>query len=80
MLTNQLKGYTEEEIRNLSQKGNLTAEERQLVDTLKSRDLIMNSLNTHYPFLLDNDGKAIALSEEKKLKPFKLKIMQMKHF
>ncbi|WP_107924848.1 peptidoglycan DD-metalloendopeptidase family protein [Lysinibacillus parviboronicapiens] len=65
MLTNQLKGYTEEEIRNLSQKGNLTAEERQLVDTLKSRDLIMNSLNTHYPFLLDNDGKAIALSEEK---------------
>lgn len=65
MLTNQLKGYTEEEIRNLSQKGNLTAEEQRLVDTLHARDLIMSSLNTLYPFLLDQDGKAIRLSEEK---------------
>ncbi|MET4561033.1 murein DD-endopeptidase MepM/ murein hydrolase activator NlpD [Lysinibacillus parviboronicapiens] len=65
MLTNQLKGHTEEEIRNLSQKGNLTAEEQRLVDTLQARDLIMSSLNTLYPFLFDQDGKAIKLSEEK---------------
>ncbi len=65
MLTNQLKGHTEEEIRNLSQKGNLTAEEQRLVDTLQARDLIMSSLNTLYPFLFDQDGKAIILSEEK---------------
>ncbi|MCK1987281.1 peptidoglycan DD-metalloendopeptidase family protein [Lysinibacillus fusiformis] len=65
MLTNQLKGYTEEEIRNLSQKSSLTAEEQRLVDVLNSRDLAMNSLNTLYPSLLDQDGKAISLSAEK---------------
>lgn len=65
MLTNQLKGYTEEEIRNLSQKGNLTAEEQRLIDKLNSKDLIMSSLNKLYPSLLDQDGKAITLSEEK---------------
>ncbi|MGD2196341.1 peptidoglycan DD-metalloendopeptidase family protein [Lysinibacillus fusiformis] len=65
MLTNQLKGYTEEEIRNLSQKSSLTSEEQRLVDVLNSRDLAMNSLNTLYPSLLDQDGKAISLSAEK---------------
>lgn len=64
-LTNQLNGYTEEEIRNLSQKGNLSAEEQSLIDKLNSKDLIMSSLNKLYPSLLDQDGKAIALSEEK---------------
>ncbi|MDD1502581.1 peptidoglycan DD-metalloendopeptidase family protein [Lysinibacillus sp. CNPSo 3705] len=64
-LTNQLKGYNEEEIRNLSQKGNLTAEEQRLIDLLNSKQLIMSSLNTIYPILLDKDGKAITLSEEK---------------
>ncbi|MGE7916528.1 peptidoglycan DD-metalloendopeptidase family protein [Lysinibacillus xylanilyticus] len=65
MLTNQLSGYTEEEIRNFSQKGSLTAEEQRLVDVLKSRDSVMNSLNSIYPSILDKDGKAITLSEEK---------------
>ncbi|MFJ8086910.1 peptidoglycan DD-metalloendopeptidase family protein [Lysinibacillus sp. NPDC095746] len=65
MLTNQLGGYTEEEIRNLNQKGSLTAEEQRLVDVLKSRDSVMNSLNSIYPSILDKDGKAITLSEEK---------------
>ncbi|WP_338653347.1 peptidoglycan DD-metalloendopeptidase family protein [Lysinibacillus sp. Y5S-8] len=65
MLTNRLNGFTEEEIRNLNQKSKLTAEEQYLVDTLNSRDLILNSLNTLYPLLLDQDGKAIKLSEEK---------------
>lgn len=64
-LTNQLNGYTEEEIRNLSQKGYLTAEEQRLVNTLLNRDQIMNNLNSLYPYLLDQDGKAITLSEEK---------------
>lgn len=64
-LTNQLNGYTEEEIRNLSQKVNLSAEEQSLIDKLNSKDLIMSSLNKLYPSLLDQDGKAIALSEEK---------------
>lgn len=64
-LTNHLKGYNEEEIRNLSQKGNLTAEEQRLIDLLNSKDLIMSSLNKIYPTLLDQDGKAITLSEEK---------------
>ncbi|WP_249663945.1 hypothetical protein, partial [Lysinibacillus sp. D4B1_S16] len=48
MLTNQLKGYTEEEIRNLSQKSSLTSEEQRLVDVLNSNDLAMNSLKTLY--------------------------------
>ncbi len=65
MLTNQLKEHTEEELRNLSQKSNLTAEEQQLVNTLNSRDMIMNSLNKLYPTLLDQDGKAIVLNQEK---------------
>lgn len=65
MLTNQLKGYTEEEIRNYSQKSDLTAEEQRLVDILNSRDLVMNSLNKIYPSLLDQDGQAISLSAEK---------------
>ena len=64
-LTNQLNGYTEEEIRNLNQKGNLSAEEQSLIDKLNSKDLIMSSLNKLYPSLLDQDGKAITLSEEK---------------
>lgn len=65
MLTNKLKGYTEEELRNLSQKGNLSAEEQRLVSVINSRNGVMNSLNTIYPSLLDNDGKAIKLNEEK---------------
>lgn len=65
MLTNHLRDYNEEEIRNLSQKSNLTAEEQHLVDTLNSRDLIMNNLNTLYPLLLAQDGQAIKLNEEK---------------
>ena len=65
MLTNQLKDHTEEEIRNLSQKSSLTAEEQRLVDVLNSRDLVMNNLNTLYPSLIDQDGKAISLSAEK---------------
>ncbi len=65
MLSNRLNGFTEEEIRNLNQKSKLTAEEQYLVDTLNSRDLILNSLNSLYPLLLDQDGKAIKLSEEK---------------
>ncbi|MGG2080538.1 peptidoglycan DD-metalloendopeptidase family protein [Lysinibacillus pakistanensis] len=65
MLTNQLKGYTEEEIRNLSQKGNLTAEEQRLVNIMHTRNGVINSLNSNYPTLLDNDGKAIKLNEEK---------------
>lgn len=65
MLTNRLNGFTEEEIRNLNQKSKLTAEEQYLVDTLNSRDLVLNNLNTLYPLLLDQDGKAIKLSEEK---------------
>lgn len=65
MLTNQLKDHTEEEIRNLSQKSSLTAEEQRLVDVLNSRDLVMNNLNTIYPSLIDQDGKAISLSAEK---------------
>lgn len=65
MLTNQLKGYTEEEIRNLSQKGNLTAEEQRLVNVMHTRNGVINSLNSNYPTLLDNDGKAIKLNEEK---------------
>ncbi|MGE7113080.1 peptidoglycan DD-metalloendopeptidase family protein [Lysinibacillus sp. NPDC047702] len=65
MLTNQLKGYTEEEIRNLSQKGNLTAEEQRLVNVMHTRNGVINSLNSNYPTLLDMDGKAIKLNEEK---------------
>lgn len=65
MLTNQLKGYTEEEIRNLSQKGNLTAEEQRLVNVMHTRNGVINSLNSNYPTLLDIDGKAIKLNEEK---------------
>ncbi|MFJ7696828.1 peptidoglycan DD-metalloendopeptidase family protein [Lysinibacillus fusiformis] len=64
-LTNQLKDHTEEEIRNFSQKSNLTAEEQRLVDVLNSRDLVMNNLNTLYPSLIDQDGKAISLSADK---------------
>lgn len=65
LLTNQLKDHTEEEIRNLSQKSSLTAEEQRLVDVLNSRDQVMNNLNTLYPSLIDQDGKAISLSAEK---------------
>ncbi|SCY65178.1 peptidoglycan DD-metalloendopeptidase family protein [Lysinibacillus fusiformis] len=65
LLTNQLKDHTEEEIRNLSQKSSLTAEEQRLVDVLNSRDLVMNNLNTLYPSLINQDGKAISLSAEK---------------
>lgn len=65
MLTNQLKGYNEEEIRNLSRKGSLTAEEQRLVDVLNSRDLVMINLNTLYPSLLDQEGKSITISTEK---------------
>ncbi|KGA83122.1 hypothetical protein KQ41_11535 [Lysinibacillus fusiformis] len=64
-LTNQLKDHTEEEIRNFSLKSNLTAEEQRLVDVLNSRDLVMNNLNTLYPSLIDQDGKAISLSADK---------------
>ncbi|MDM5232591.1 peptidoglycan DD-metalloendopeptidase family protein [Lysinibacillus pakistanensis] len=65
MLTNQLKDYSEEEIRNLSRKGNLTAEEQRLVNVMHTRNGVINSLNSNYPTLLDNDGKAIKLNEEK---------------
>ncbi|MFJ7731163.1 peptidoglycan DD-metalloendopeptidase family protein [Lysinibacillus sp. NPDC097231] len=65
MLTNKLQGYNEEEIRNLSQKGNLTAEEQRLVNILNSRDLVMKSLNKLYPSLLDQDGKLMSLDAEK---------------
>ncbi len=65
ILTNQLKGYSEEEIRNLSHKSSLTAEEQRLVDVLNSRDLAMINLNTLYPSLLDQEGKSITISTEK---------------
>lgn len=64
-LTNQLNKHTDEEIRSLSQKSNLTTEEQHLINTLNSKDLIMNELNTLYPTLLDKDGKAIVLNHEK---------------
>lgn len=65
MLTHQMGGYTEEEIRNLQNKKFLSGEEKVLLDILNKRDTVMQQLLAIYPNLLDADGKAIKLTEEK---------------
>jgi murein DD-endopeptidase MepM/ murein hydrolase activator NlpD len=65
MLSHQLAGYTEEELKNIQAKKSLSGAERILVDALDKRDTVMQQLLAIYPSLLDADGKAIELTSEK---------------
>lgn len=64
-LTDQLAGYTEQQLQDIFVKENLNAEEQRVKDTLDKRLVIMNELASVYPDLLGKDGKAIALTSEK---------------
>lgn len=64
-LTDQLAGYTEQQLQDILAKENLNAEEQRVKDTLDKRLIIMNELASVYPDLLGKDGKAIALTSEK---------------
>lgn len=64
-LTDQLAGYTEQQLQDILAKENLNAEEKRVKDTLEERLTIMNELASVYPDLLGKDGKAIALTSEK---------------
>lgn len=66
MLTFQLGGYTEQQLRDLQAKENLTSEEQLVVDVLNKRLAVMGMLSDIYPELLTNDANAIVLSEEKR--------------
>ncbi|WP_342534787.1 phage tail tip lysozyme [Lysinibacillus sp. FSL K6-0057] len=64
-LTDQLAGYTEQQLQDILVKENLNAEEQRVKDILDKRLIIMNELASVYPDLLGKDGKAIALTSEK---------------
>ncbi|KOS61418.1 peptidoglycan DD-metalloendopeptidase family protein [Lysinibacillus agricola] len=65
-LSNQLAGYTEQQLQDIYVKENLTAEERSVKKVLDDRVAIMKELSGIYPDLLGKDGKAIALSDAKR--------------
>lgn len=66
MLTNQLSGYTEQQLQDIYIKENLTAEEQRVKDVLDDRLDVMKELSGIYPDLFGKDGKAITLSKEKR--------------
>lgn len=65
MLTSQLKGYTDVELKNLENKKFLTSEERILYKAYQDKELVMQQLLAIYPELLDADGKQIKMTDEK---------------
>ncbi|QIC46304.1 phage tail tape measure protein [Lysinibacillus sphaericus] len=66
MLTYQLAGYTEQQLKDIYTKENLTTKEREVKKTLDDRIAVMKEMSSLYPDLFGKDGKAIALSEEKR--------------
>jgi len=66
MLTYQLAGYTEQQLQDIYTKENLTSKEREVKKTLDDRIAVMKEMSSLYPDLFGKDGKAIALSEEKR--------------
>ncbi len=66
MLTYQLAGYTEQQLQDIYTKENLTTKEREVKKTLDDRIAVMKEMSSLYPDLFGKDGKAIALSEEKR--------------
>lgn len=65
MLTSRLGGLTDQQLADLAGKTDLTSHEKMLVDIYRDRQGVMKDLNSLYPELLGQDGKAISLSSEK---------------
>lgn len=66
MLTHQLSGYTEQQLQDIYTKETLTSKERDVKDIMDKRIAVMKEMSSIYPDLLGKDGKAIAMSEEKR--------------
>ncbi len=66
MLTYQLAGYTQKQLEDIYTKENLTSKEQDVKKVLDERVAIMKEMSGVYPDLLDKDGKAIFLSDEKR--------------
>ncbi|WP_283164675.1 phage tail tape measure protein [Lysinibacillus sp. BPa_S21] len=66
MLTYQLAGYTQKQLEDIYTKENLTSKEQEVKKVLDERVAIMKEMSSVYPDLLDKDGKAIFLSDEKR--------------
>lgn len=65
MLTNQLAGYTDQQLQDIYTKENLTSKEREVKKVLDDRVAVMKEMSSLYPDLFGKDGKAIALTSEK---------------
>ncbi|MEQ6355269.1 phage tail tape measure protein [Lysinibacillus sp. M3] len=65
-LSNQVAGYTQQQLQDIYVKENLSAEEQRVKDVLDKRVAVMKELSGVYPDLLGKDDKAIALSDEKR--------------
>lgn len=65
MLTNQLAGYTDQQLQDIYTKENLTSKEREVKKVLDQRVAVMKEMSSLYPDLFGKDGKAIALTSEK---------------
>lgn len=65
MLTNQLAGYTDQQLQDIYTKENLTSKEREVKKVLDQRVAVMKEMTSLYPDLFGKDGKAIALTSEK---------------
>jgi len=65
MLTSQMQGYTDEQIQAMIKTGDLSVAEQQLVDKYYAKEAVMSELSAIYPDLLNKDGQAIVLSEQK---------------
>lgn len=64
MLSNALSGYTEQQLKDIMVKENLTDEELKVKATLEGRLAIMEKLAAQYPWLLALEEEGIALSKE----------------
>lgn len=66
MLTNQLSSYSHQQLQDIYNKKELSAEEQYVKSILEERLSVMKELSSVYPDLLGKDGTAIALSDEKR--------------
>jgi len=66
ILSYQLAGYTEQQLQDIYTKENLTSKEQDIKNILDQRVATMQEMSSVYPDLLDKDGKAIVLSDEKR--------------
>lgn len=66
ILSYQLEGYTQQQLQDIYAKDELTSREREVKNLLEQRVGIMQEMSSVYPDLLNKDGTAIVLSDEKR--------------